>query len=253
MPAYVSHTIMARDVYEKINNKNVNLDYMITFSLGGDLSKYAKCRRDSHRIKKDEFIFNMCDYMKKNKLINDSECLGVLYGHICHMIMDDVMHPLIRKVDKICDDRKRDHTLIEGYIDSYLVKYKYKKTIDKYDNKVLFKGKINKKIKDMIDCVYNETYNTKHVSRYYKFNIFLYKKIKYLYKIFGVNLLKKISGFNKFIKKNKNIDIFNNDNRVCYINYIGFKENENVINLYNESVLLAKLYIDNINKYLRIE
>ena len=40
------------------------------------------------------------------------------------------MHPLIRKVDKICDDGKRDHTLIEGYIDSYLVRYKYKKTIN---------------------------------------------------------------------------------------------------------------------------
>ncbi len=253
MPAYVSHTIMARDVYNKISNKNVSLDYMITFSLGGDLSKYAKCRKDSHRIKKDEFIFNMCDYMKKNKLINDSECLGVLYGHICHVIMDDVMHPLIRKIDKICDDGKRDHTLIEGYIDSYLVKYKYKKTIDKYDNNALFKGKINKKTKDMIDYVYNYTYNNNHVSRYYKFNIFLYKKIKYLYKIFSINFLKKISGFNKFIKKNKTIDIFNNDNRVCYTNYIGFNENDSVIDLYNESVDLAVCYISNINRYLGIE
>ena len=32
MPAYVSHTIMAREVYKKIDNKNVNLDYMVTFS-----------------------------------------------------------------------------------------------------------------------------------------------------------------------------------------------------------------------------
>ena len=37
MPAYVSHTIMARDVYKNLNNKKVSLDYMITYSLGGDL------------------------------------------------------------------------------------------------------------------------------------------------------------------------------------------------------------------------
>ena len=59
MPAYVSHTIMARDVYEKINRKDVSLDYMLTYSLGGDLSKHAKCRRDSHKIKRDEFIYNI--------------------------------------------------------------------------------------------------------------------------------------------------------------------------------------------------
>ena len=28
---------------------------MITYSLGGDLSKYSKCRRDTHKIDKDKF------------------------------------------------------------------------------------------------------------------------------------------------------------------------------------------------------
>ena len=253
MPAYVSHTIMARDVYEKINNKNVNLDYMITFSLGGDLSKYAKCRRDSHKIKKDEFIFNICDYMIKNNLVNDSECLGFLYGHICHMIMDDVMHPLIRKIDKSCIKNKNNHTLIEGYIDNYLVKYKYNKTIDKYDNKVLFKGKINKKISNLINYVYDITYNCKNVSRYYKFNVFLYKKIRYLYIFFGKKILMKMSGFNKFIKNNRNINILNNNHKICYINYLGYNEDDNIDYLYEESVFLAVAYINNVNEYLGIE
>ena len=249
MPAYVSHTIMARDVYKKINNKKVDLDYMITYSLGGDLSKYAKCRKDSHNIRKDEFIYNICDYMTMNNLINDGECLGLLYGHICHLVMDDVMHPLIRKVDSLCVKNKHNHSLIEGYMDSYLVRYKYKETIDKYDNKLVFKN-INNKI---IDYVYDRTYNCKHVSRYYRFNIFLYKKIRYLYKIFGINLLKKLSGFNKFINVNKNIDIFNRDNKIFYNNYLGYNENSSVIDLYNESVLLACEYIKNINKYLGID
>lgn len=253
MPAYVSHTIMARDVYYKINNKNVNLDYMITFSLGGDLCKYAKCRKDSHRIKKDEFIYNMCDYMKNNNLVNDSECLGLLYGHICHMIMDDIMHPLIRKIDKSCTKNKRNHTFIEKYIDSYLVNYKYNKRMDKYDNRLLFKGRFNKKIIKMINYIYEEVYNTKNVSRYYKFNIFLYKKIRYLYKVFGINFIKKITGFNRFIKDNKSINILNDNGSIFYNNYLGYRENDSIINLYDESIVLATLYIENVNKYLGIE
>ena len=61
MPAYVSHTIMARDVYDRIDNKNVNLDYMLTFSLGGDLARFSKCKRTSHKIKTEEFIDNIFD------------------------------------------------------------------------------------------------------------------------------------------------------------------------------------------------
>ena len=57
MPAYISHTLMARDVYNKLDN-DVNLNYMITFSLGGDLCKYSKCRKDSHNIKQKEFIYS---------------------------------------------------------------------------------------------------------------------------------------------------------------------------------------------------
>lgn len=253
MPAYVSHTIMARDVYERISNKNVGLDYMITYSLGGDLCKYAKCRRDSHKIKKDEFIYNMCDYIKDNNMTRDSECLGVLYGHICHVIMDDILHPLIRKVDKTCIENKNNHTLIEGYIDSYLVKYKYNKSIDKYDNKVLFNGRMNEKVSKMIDYVYDKTYNCKNVSKYYKFNIFLYKKIRYLYKIFSVSMLKRISGFNKFINDNKDIDIFNNDSRIYYKDYLGYENNDSVIELYDESIEMAIIYINYVNKYLGIE
>lgn len=233
MPGYVSHTIMARDVYNELNNKNINLNYMLTFSLGGDLCKYSKCRKDSHRIKQDEFIYNMADYLKENNLVKDSECISVLYAHICHYVMDDIVHPLVRKVDKITVRNKKNHTLIEGYYDNYLSTTKCNLRVDKYDNNILFKGKMNKKISNMINYTYLKTYGVDNVSKYYKFNIWLYKKIKYLYKVFGINLLKKYSGFNKFMNDNKNINLISN-----------------LDELYDESLNKTINYIKKVNKYL---
>ena len=126
MPGFVSHTVMAHDVYRKIDSSKVDINYMVTYSLGGDLCKYAKCRYDSHHTDMDKFIYTMADYIKDNKLENNKKVMGVLYGHICHYVMDSVIHPLVRKVDKSCVKNKNNHTLIEEYYDSYLVKERYK-------------------------------------------------------------------------------------------------------------------------------
>ncbi|MBR4177881.1 MAG: hypothetical protein IKR57_00865 [Bacilli bacterium] len=250
MPAYVSHTIMAKDVYNKLNNKNVNLDYMLTFSLGGDLCKYAKCRYDSHHKLLNEFIYNMCDYMINNNLTSDGECLGVLYGHICHYVMDSEMHPLIRKIDSSCIKDKKNHTMIELYYDNYFSSKKYKVKLNKYDNKKIFKGKMNRKISKMINYVYLETYNTKNVAFYYIFNIWLYKKIKYLYKLFSFNFLKKISGINTFLNNNKQVDLLNSKRKICY--RIDGKEcNSNADFMYKSSVTKAVNYIKKVNLYMK--
>ena len=226
MPGYVSHTIMARDVYNKLKDKKINLDHMLTFSLGGDLTKFAKCRYATHHTKQEEFISKMYEYIKKNNLTADGEVLGVLYGHICHYQMDKIMHPLVYKIDKSCLKNKKNHTLIEGYIDNYLVNYKYHYMVNKYNSNEVFKGQVNKKISKMLDTIYLDVYNCKRISIYYKINIWLYKKIKYLYKIFGIKFLKKIYGYNKFRNNNQEINL-----------------STNIINNYNESINEAYKYI----------
>ena len=244
MPAYISHVFMANDVYDKIKNKNVSLDYMLTYSLGGDLARFSKCRRISHQIKMEEFIDNMWLYMKDNNKTNDQYYLGVLYGHICHYYMDYVCHPLIRKVDKISTSVSfKSHTLIEAFIDSYLVKYKYKKEIDNFDTRYIFKGNI-KYVYKMIDYVYNKTYGVKYVSISYFFTKILYSKIRLLFKIFGKKLLMRVFCFNKYISANKGLDILNEKKKIEYNNYLGNICNDSFMELYDESIKLA---IDRIN------
>lgn len=241
MPAYISHTVMARDVYNKIKNKEVNKDYMVTFSLGGDLSKYSKCRKDSHNILLNEFIYNMCDYMKDNNLTHDGECLGVLYGHICHFIMDTTIHPLIWKVTKVCEKNKKNHTFIEMYYDYYLLKKHHNLRTNKYKNSEMLKGKINKKVKDLLNETYKKTYKCDNLSRYYKFNLWLYRKIRILYVLFPFNFLKKVVGMSSFLKKNKDIDLLNENKNIEY---------KDLNELYDISVNKAIEYISEVNEYL---
>lgn len=211
MPSFISHTIMAYDVYNKLDKKNVNLEYMLTYSLGGDLSKYSKCRYDTHHRNQDQFIDNMIDYIKRNKLMDDKEIMGVLYGHISHYLMDSMLHPLIRKVDKACIKNKRNHALIEEYYDNYLVEEKYNTDIKSYLKNNILGGKVSKKIAGMIDCVYIETYGIKRVSRYYKFNLLLYRILRRIYLLFNINFIKKVSGLVNFLENNKDVDLVNNN------------------------------------------
>ena len=239
MPAYMSHMIMVHDVYNKIDSKNVDLNYMLTFSLGGDLCRFSKCRRISHKIKMEEFIDNIWSYIKDNDLSGDSRYMGFLYGHICHYYMDMVCHPLIRKVDKISiRTRIRSHTLIEGYIDSYLCKNKYDRDISKIDTKGMFKGSVIK-LSKMIDYVYNKTYGIKYLSFSYFITKIMYSNVRWLFIIFGKNILRKIFGFDKYISVNENIDIVNEDRDIYYKDYLGNEVNYSFMELYDKSIELS--------------
>ena len=239
MPAYISHTVMAQDVFDNIENRNVNIDYMLTYSLGGDLAKFSKCNRTCHKEKMEEFIDNMWLYIKENDLISNGMYMGVLYGHICHYYMDSVCHPLVRKVDKLSTYVGfKSHTLIETYIDSYLLKFKYDIDISKYDTRKLFRGSIFKVYK-LIDYAYVKTYGVKRVSYSYFITKILYSKIRLLFIIFGKELLKKLFKFNKYMSVNRDIDILNENKKIEYTDYLGNNSCDSFMELYNKSINLA--------------
>ena len=251
MPGFISHTVMARDVYNKLSDNDIPIDYMMTYSLGGDLCKYAKCRYDSHHKDQDKFIYNMADYIKKNDLVNDKKMMAVLYGHICHYVMDDTVHPLVRKMTKTCLRNKKNHTLIEEYYDTYLVKARTNVSKKEYIKKKVVNARVDREIAKMLNHVYMETYNTKNVANFYRINLFLYRRLCDVYRLINSNLIDKITGLSKFLTINKNIDLVNDKQTVTYRNSLMEEYNQSLLDLYDESVLLALAYIKKINKYLK--
>ena len=252
MPSYVSHTIMAKEVYKELKSNKIDLNYILTYSLGGDLSKFAKCRAESHKLeKREEFFNNFISFIKDNKLDKDPKVLGVLYGHICHYALDDTMHPLVRKLSKKCKKNKKNHAFIELFYDNYLVNKKYGIPLNKYDNKKLFKGKLNKDIKKVINYTYYKTYNCKHLSRYYKLNIWLYKKIRIIYALFPIKLLRKVLGINKFLENNIQIDLLNTNHKISFEDINGETCSNDFNELYEKAIAKAIKDINNINKKLK--
>ena len=249
MPGFISHTVMASEVYERINKKMVNKDYMITYSLGADLTKGSVCRWATHHVKQEEFIRNMADYIKDNNLINDKELMGVLYGHICHYIMDDEIHPLVRMMDHKCIKNKKNHMLIELYYDKYLVNNRLNMKIPIYVHRLLI-AKTNKKVKDMLNNVYYKTYGVERITGYYRFNLWLYRRLGFIYKYISNKFIYRLCGLNKFLKENSNIELDNGNNSVRYKSAEGKYCNYSLDKVYNESLRRAFKYINEINKYL---
>ena len=235
MPGFVSHVVMARDVYDKLSNKKICLNDMLTYSLGGDLCKYAQCRYDSHHKYKEKFIYELANYIKENNLTDDGKVLGVLYGHICHYMMDDTLHPLIGDVLKKCVKHKANHTLMELYYDNYLVKMRYGLSKRKYLMKGILKSRGSREINQMIDYAYLNVYETDKVSKYYRLNLWLYRMLRNIYIIFGDYLVDRLIGLRRFIKHNRSVDMISD-----------------VDGLYKLSIERACEYIEKINKYLKI-
>ena len=231
MPSFISHIVMADDICSKINN--IDKRYLRVFSLGGDLTKYAKCRWNTHHIKQDVFIDTLARKIKDYHLVNNKEAIGLLYGHIIHYTMDKIVHPLVYDVSKKCVT-KHNHGYIEEYYDKYLVDKIIKGNVKNYTKDLSFKIKITKELKKILNEAYMEVYNTKGIVKYYRFNIFLYRILNGLYKIFG-NKIYKISGLNRFLRKNKKTDL------------LGTR----LLDSYNKTLELGLDYINRVNIYLK--
>ena len=67
----------------------------------------------------------------------------------------------------------------------------------------------------------------------------MYCNVRWLFLVFGKSLLRKISGFDRYININKDIDLVNEEKNICYKDYCGNLVNDSFMELYDKSVDLT--------------
>ena len=65
---------------------------MLTYSLGGDLARFSKCRRTCHKEKMEEFIDNMWKYIKDNEKAE----YKIHYEEIRNILGFDIDHSFLK-------------------------------------------------------------------------------------------------------------------------------------------------------------
>jgi hypothetical protein len=196
MPSIITHDIFAKRVYEKIIN-----DYPIlekskklyqTFAQSHDYLFYYKSLNIKktkhlnllghigHWEKTQDYLINIIEYIKDNKLENNSDALAYIYGSITHYVLDSNCHPLIfyktgtyHKEDKSTYKYKGEHAHMERDVDAYYYEQTYNRSY-KYCNvarDVIGHPYISDDLTNMISAIYKKTYNEDNIGEYYKKSI----------------------------------------------------------------------------------
>lgn len=262
MPAYISHAIMGKDLYEKLkSNKLLEIEVskkeIKGYSLGIDLSTLSyRLSGDPHNDSTRDFFLYMINYIKKNNLYKNEHAISLLYGHIAHYYLDLNIHPYINYIanNTIQYGLIPNHHLIEGYISSYLAKAilgidRLKITHTYFDQIDLTEDAVSNILTDTYKLLYKEpniivTYR-KVMSIFSKIEMALSKsKLK-------KSALVTISGFKRFLKKNnlKETDL-TNENHNPYYRIDNKMETLSLLEMYNKAINDSLSAIYEVNKYI---
>lgn len=264
MPAYMSHVIMGKDLYnrvkedEKLFKLPIEENKFKILALGQDLSGFSNivCRYDSHNQNSQAFFMNLINYIKENKLYENPSVMSFLYGHISHYFFDSIAHPFVYYIEKSCKpvNHISSHSMVEGFIDNYYAKQIL--NIDYMDLKPEFIGDLDlsdEKLKEMMKNIYLKTYNGRFAVLSYKIVYEIFKNtekaIKDNPKVTKEKLI-NYSKFLKFLETNKlSISEIINDSNLIWTNPVSNeKHNESLLDLYNNALIKTIEAIDLVNK-----
>lgn len=217
MPAYLSHAIMGEDLYHQVAQNDhlfrvpIQLSELKAFCLGQDLSLFSGQLNhyDSHNQKTRIFFIHLIQYIKENNLKEDPTTMALLYGHIAHYFFDVTAHPFIYSIQSNCNAKPfiSSHTLIEGFISSYLLESILKKNYMSIKEDYL--GVLNLSNQNVIATlknVYLSTYKDKNVLLSYKAIFNAFKALEKLIKtpsFITKDFLVKKTNFLQFLEKNQ--------------------------------------------------
>ncbi|MBQ7031211.1 MAG: hypothetical protein IJN13_02410 [Bacilli bacterium] len=224
MPALHTHYKFGQDVLNKLNkqlqtNIKSNVSYYNMFNQGFDnlyyylinWKYYRTFGIQAHKHNIDLFFENIFNYIKDNKLENNSEITNIIYGFINHYTLDTLLHPYINYQVK---NLNIPHTKIEFMLDSKLTDNNSSKFYKTLIPKIKFPNKLIELLNEVFEKTYKEKnigkiFNKSHNLGYYIYRYFINDKygIKtFLYKIIDFIIPKKDIKFSKNTFYSKQFD-----------------------------------------------
>lgn len=224
MPALHTHYKFGQDVLNKLNkqlqtNIKSNVSYYNMFNQGFDnlyyylinWKYYRTFGIQAHKHNIDLFFENIFNYIKDNKLENNSEITNIIYGFINHYTLDTLLHPYINYQVK---NLNIPHTKIEFMLDSKLTDNNSSKFYKTLIPKIKFTNKLIELLNEVFEKTYKEKnigkiFNKSHNLGYYIYRYFINDKygIKtFFYKIIDFIIPKKDIKFSKNTFYSKQFD-----------------------------------------------
>lgn len=263
MPAYLTHAIMGETVHkkafeDKLFRCEVDLPSMTTFSLGADLSGLSKISSyTSHNQDTRAFFLYMIDYIKSHKLIEDSQVLALLYGHMAHYFLDINCHPLVyyNEVGLKNGTKISNHMLVEGFLSYYvctqIAQRDYMQVKAAFFNQGDLKYEENKKL---IESVYTKIYHDPKIIKACQAVLSLFTLLENGTKsgIFTIESLSKLTGFTKFLEINgiQDVELLNLASGRWTNPVSGEIHHESFLELYEKGIIETLEAIKVVNKYL---
>ena len=247
MPSYISHAIMGEQLYYECSKTSntfqipISLENLKGYSLGPDLSVLSKrLTKDPQNYHTRDFFLNMIKYIKDNKLIENSNIISLLYGHIAHYFLDINSHQLIYYIEKGCTKTGliTPHNLIMDITSNYFTE------IDLSEIEVT----------KLLNTIYGNLYNDYQIIKTYKFTMRIFKLLE---KVIKSKLISKkklviLSQFQTFLETN-NLDVseITNESHNQYRNPItGEIFTDSFLELYEKSIDMSLEAIQEVNKSL---
>ena len=259
MPSYKTHSIHGEIIYDNINGFiDIDKEDLKTFCIGLDsliMTDYNTFNY-LHTNNVKEYFLELLKLIKHNKQLENKELIAFLYGQLDHYILDLVMHPFIYYLTEDMKNQSilTQHAILEMKIDEYIM--------NKYDKKdLLYYHKLtidNQNTAFVIDKLYRNI-NVLNAPLKYSLGIILMVYFDtFIRRDIGIlsSTIPKIINLGDIVYQDKLDEVIpylNLDNEVWYHPETKEKFNYSFDELWDNSLILAKEMINDVNKYLYLD
>ncbi len=177
LPFYTREFLYGEDNYLKIFGQSMDVLFFYNIT---NLKKGKRIRQFGHYFHEhnsQDFFINIINYIKYNSYQNNPSIMSLLYGLICHYVLDTTIHPYVLYKTGIFD--KNDpttyiyaqcHEHMETFIDNYLLLQREKQI--PYHIKphqfALPSITFTDEIKEVLNYAFKETFDINNMSRFYE-------------------------------------------------------------------------------------